>query len=41
MKAERQRAQSEERIAMATLQAARNIAADYYKRNNNYVFFDL
>lgn len=39
MKTEQQRAKSEERITMATIHAARDIAVAYYKRCNNYIFF--
>lgn len=37
--AERQERQSKERVATATIKAARDVAVAYYKRQNNYVFF--
>lgn len=36
---ERQERLSKERVATATIKAARDIAVAYYKRQNNYIFF--
>ena len=35
----RQEALSKERVATATIKAARDVAVAYYKRQNNYIFF--
>ena len=39
METERQRTKSQERIATATINAARDVAVAYYKRSNKYIFF--
>lgn len=36
---ERQERMSRERVATATIKAARDVAVAYYKRQNNYIFF--
>jgi len=39
VEAQRQKVMTRERIATATIKAARDVAVAYYKRQNNYVFF--